>query len=90
MIWILSFSPVILSQILPLFIMSHSSLKQPLSNIQLELLKLYSTGVKDQYLSEIKEMIARYLLTKAKEEAGKVWLEKGYNEETMKEWLKGE
>lgn len=70
--------------------MSHSSLKQPLSNIQLELLKLYSAGVKDQYLSEIKEIIARYLLAKSKEEAGKVWLEKEYSEETMKEWLKGE
>lgn len=58
--------------------------------MQMELMKLYAAGVQDQYLAEIKEMIARYLLAKAREEAGNIWKEKGYTSETVKEWLKGE
>ncbi len=58
--------------------------------MQMELLKLYAAGVPDEYLTEIKEMIARFLLTKAREEAEKVWTEKGYTEETVDKWLKGE
>lgn len=69
--------------------MSNLSIKQPFSNVQMELLKLYAAGVQDQYLGEIKEMIARYLLAKAREEAGMIWQEKGYSAETVKEWLKG-
>jgi hypothetical protein len=67
-----------------------SPVQQPLSNLQMELIKLYAAGVPDQYLADIKELIARYLLAKAKEEAGIVWLEKGYSSETIQQWLKGE
>lgn len=70
--------------------MSNLAIWQPFSNMQMELMKLYAAGVQDQYLAEIKEMIARYLLAKAREEAGNVWKEKGYTSETVKEWLKGE
>ncbi len=70
--------------------MSTLAIRPPLSNMQMELLKLYAAGVPDAYLEEIKEMIARYLLSKAREEAGKIWLEKGYNTETSAGWVKGE
>lgn len=51
---------------------------------------MYAAGVQDQYLSEIKEMIARYLLAKAKEEAGLIWQQKRYTAKTAQTWLKGE
>lgn len=70
--------------------MSSLNVQPPLSNMQLELLKLYSAGVPEEYLVEIKELIARYLLSKAREEAGKAWQEKNYTDETMDKWLKGE
>lgn len=70
--------------------MASLNVNPPLSNMQMELLKLYSTGVPDAYLAEIKEMIARFLLAKAREEAGKVWQEKKYSDETVDQWLKGE
>lgn len=70
--------------------MASLNVNPPLSNIQMELLKLYSTGVPDTYLVEIKEIIARFLLTKAREEAGKAWQEKKYSDETVDQWLKGE
>lgn len=70
--------------------MSSLNVHPPLSNLQLELLKLYAAGVPDEYLVEIKEMIARFLLAKARDEAGKVWQDKNYSDETTDKWLKGE
>lgn len=66
------------------------SVLPPLSNLQVELLQLYANGVPDEYLAEIKEMIARFLLAKAREEAGKVWEGKGYNAETAENLVKGD
>lgn len=70
--------------------MTKKSVLPPLSNLQVELLQLYANGVPDEYLVEIKEMIARFLLSKAREEAGKVWEEKGYNAETAENLVKGD
>ncbi len=64
------------------------TIPQPLSNLQLELLKVYSAGVPDEWLLDIREMIARYMLEKARDEADKVWKEKGYSEKTIEKWLK--
>ena len=70
--------------------MAAPDVRPPLSNMQLELLKLYAAGVPEEYLAEIKEMIARFLLAKAREAAGKTWQEKNYSDETADKWLKGE
>ena len=59
----------------------------PLSNIQIELLKLYSVGVSDEILLEFKKVMTQILAKKLREEAGKVWLEKGYTEKNINEWL---
>jgi hypothetical protein len=59
----------------------------PLSNIQLELLKLYATGVSDDTLVELKELMSQFLMQKLREEAGKVWIEKGYTEPDLSNWL---
>jgi hypothetical protein len=61
--------------------------KPPLSNIQIELLKLYSVGVSDEILLEMKKLLSRFLMQKLREEAGKVWLEKGYTDATVSKWL---
>lgn len=37
---------------------------QPLSNLQLELLHLYETGISDKHLLELKEVIAKFLFEK--------------------------
>lgn len=66
------------------------STRPPLSNMQMELLKLYSAGVPDEYLTEIKEMIARFLLAKAREAAGESWQAKNYSDKTAEQWVKGE
>lgn len=61
---------------------------QPLSNIQLELLKLYANNVSEQDLLAIKRLLAKFFMQKAINEADKVWDEKGYTDETMDNWLK--
>jgi hypothetical protein len=66
------------------------TLSQPLSNLQLELLKVYSSGVPDEWLSDIKEMLARYLLEKARDEADRIWLAKAYSETHIDQWLKND
>ena len=63
---------------------------QPLSNLQVELLQLYSTGISDEYLVEIKELLSKFLFEKARDRADKIWDERGYDENTINKWLNEE
>ncbi len=54
-----------------------------MSNMQFELLKLYSAGVPDAYLEDIKILVARFLFAKARAKADKLWDEKSYTDETI-------
>ena len=58
-----------------------------LSNIQIELLKLYSVGVSDEVLLELKKVMSKFLMQQMRDEAGKVWLEKSYSEKDINKWL---
>ena len=58
------------------------------SNLQQELLKIYSSEVTEEDLLLIKRYLARYFAFKAIGEAGKIWDEKGYTSDTMTNWLK--
>ena len=60
---------------------------QSLSNLQQELLKLYSSDIEDADLLHIKRYLAKYFADKAIQEADKIWNEKNYSEETMNKWL---
>lgn len=60
--------------------------KLPLSNIQLELLKVFSRNVADEDLNEIKALISNYFAQKAAQLADDVWNEEGFSEETMARW----
>ena len=60
---------------------------QPLNNLQLELLRMYKTGVSDVQLLEIKKIISRYLLDKAMDEADKVWEQKKFDSITIQKLL---
>jgi hypothetical protein len=43
----------------------------------MELLKLYSTGVSDETLLELKKVMAKFFLEKLRNQADQVWEEKG-------------
>ncbi len=57
-----------------------------MSNLQLELLRLYGNGVSDESLREIKTILAKYFADKATDAMDEVWDEKGLTEQTMIDW----
>ena len=59
----------------------------PLSNLQLELLKLYSTNVEEKELKDVKSMLASYFSKKAISEADNIWEKNNLTDNDMDKWL---
>jgi hypothetical protein len=64
-----------------------SVLNYPLSNVQVELLKLFSTNLSDQELIGLKDLLARFYADKATSKADIIWDEKGLTNEDMESLL---
>ncbi len=60
-----------------------TAIRQPFSNVQLELLKLFASNVPDDDLLEIKAVLTNYFFKKAKDGADKAWDERGLDENTL-------
>lgn len=58
-----------------------------LSNIQQELLKLYSFNIAEADLLNIKRYLAKYFASKAIEEADRIWDERSYDNDIMNKWV---
>ena len=65
-------------------------LQMPLSNVQVELLKLYSTNLSEEDLLDLRTMIARYYAERAIKNADKIWKERGLTNDDMEKWLNDE
>lgn len=59
---------------------------QGLTDLQLELLKIFSIPLKDGQLKEIKALLSQYFAAQASEEMDRLWEEQGWSNETMREW----
>lgn len=57
-----------------------------LTNLQLELLRVFSYDLEEEQLLEIKSLLANYFADKATAEMDKLWDQEGWTEDTMKEW----
>ena len=57
-----------------------------MSNLQLELLRLYGNGVSEENLREVKTLLAKFFAAKATDAMDKVWEEKGLTEQDMIAW----
>ena len=57
-----------------------------LSNLQLELLKIFSRNISDEQLLEIKGILSRYFADKASNEFEKLAEENGWTAETYRKW----
>ena len=66
--------------------MAVSQAPNRLSNLQLELLKLYSYNVSDEEVRDIKRMLAEYFSKKIDEEIDQLWEEKAWNTQTIEDW----
>ena len=58
-----------------------------LSNLQIELLKLYSTDLPEPELIELKILLANYFAQKAIQGADRIWEEKQLSSHDMETWL---
>lgn len=59
----------------------------PLNNVQMELMKLFSTGLNDNDLAELKRVLAKFYSDKAISKANEIWDQKGLTDEDMDKWL---
>lgn len=62
-------------------------LQEPLTNLQLELLQLYSLNLPEDELIAVKRLLAKHFADKASTEFDKLWAEKDWTNETMDNWL---
>jgi hypothetical protein len=60
-----------------------NSLKYPLTNAQIELLKLFSTNMPDHEVRELRSLLSRYYAKKAVYEADNLWDAKNLTNEDM-------
>jgi hypothetical protein len=57
-----------------------------LTNVQIELLKLFQYNLPEKQLAEIKNMLAKYFAKTATAEMDKLWEENDWNNDVMKAW----
>ena len=69
--------------------MNTTAIQPPLTNLQFELLQLFSRQIPDTDLLAIRDMIAQYLLEKAFQQADIAWEEKGYTVESFQKNING-
>lgn len=58
-------------------------LKLPLSNVQVELLKLYGTNLSVTDLEDLKNVLAKFYADKAIVQANQIWDERGLTDADM-------
>ncbi len=61
--------------------------KKSLTNLQVELLKLFVVELPEEQLMEIRQILAHYFAQKATEEMDKLWEKNGWTNETVDIWL---
>lgn len=59
---------------------------QKLTNLQLELLKVFSYQLGQQQLLDIKNLLGHYFAEQATQEMDKLWEDNGWDNATMTEW----
>jgi hypothetical protein len=59
---------------------------QKLTNLQLELLKVFSYQLNQQQLNDIKNLLANYFAEQATQEMDKLWEENNWDNDTMTNW----
>ncbi len=64
-----------------------NTLNFPLSNVQMELLKIFSTGISDSEIGELKAVIANFYANKGTRKADEIWDEKQLTNDDMDKWL---
>jgi hypothetical protein len=64
-----------------------SVLNYPLSNVQIELLKLFNTNLSDKDIIELKDLLSGFYADKAINAADNIWDKRGLSNDDMEKWL---
>jgi hypothetical protein len=59
---------------------------EKLTNVQIEILKLFQYNLPEKQLVEIKNILAKYFAISATDEMDKLWEENNWDADTMKKW----
>lgn len=59
--------------------MSQPALQQPFSNLQLELLSLYTRNISEEELLQIRDMLAQFFAGRATRRANEIWEQNSLN-----------
>ena len=62
-------------------------LQLPLTNTQLELLKLYATELSEEDLQELRDILADFYAKKSIQKADQLWDEQSLSDDDMDQWL---
>ena len=58
-----------------------------LTNMQLELLKVFSYQLPEEELSEMKQVLVEFFAKRLEKRASKIWNDKKYTQDDMEKWL---
>lgn len=64
-----------------------NALKYPLTNAQMELMKLFGTDLDERDLKELKSLLSRFYAKKATQAADALWVERGLSDADMDQLL---
>ena len=70
--------------------MKQLNVTPPFTNLQQELLQLFATDIPEEHLRELKDLISKFLLEKARDKADAAWDERGYDSKTIEKLLNKE
>lgn len=62
----------------------------PLTNLQLEILKLFSFELSEAELLEIKRLLVKHFATRISQRTQEIWDNKGLTAQDMENWLNDE
>lgn len=62
------------------------STEKGLTNLQLEILKIFNYELPDNQLIEIKGLLSKYFADQASNEMDRLWEENGWDDKTMDDW----
>jgi hypothetical protein len=65
----------------------NKSIKQPFSNVQLEILKTFSHQLSDSDLLELKNLLVTFFAKRLVQEADRVWEENNWNDKDIDNML---
>ena len=72
------------------YIMSAVQPSPPLTNVQLELLKLYAYNLSEEEMQELKKLLTVFFAERIRKRTVKLWHERGHTQGTMHQWLNDE